>query len=94
MTKKECVSYILKYVCEIEDISRLNRILNYVLKESVKVPGAAEERSRTGSVEWMRYKAALDAVYKVDDPVKLELIERFARDLADIGRKGDGENDR
>lgn len=86
------MTYIQKYVCEIEDITRLNRILNYVSKEYVKDSGRTEARS--DSVEWIRYKAALDAVYKVDDPEKLELIERFARDLADISRKGDSENDR
>ena len=86
------MTYIQKYVCEIEDITRLNRILNYVSKEYVKDSGRTEARS--DSVEWIRYKAALDAVYKVDDPEKLELIERFARDLADISRKGNSENDR
>lgn len=92
MTKKEYVTYIQKYLCEIEDISRLNRILNYVAKEHVKDSGRTEARS--DSVEWIRYKAALDAVYKVDDPEKLELIERFARSLADIGRKEGSEDDR
>lgn len=92
MTKKEYITYILKYVCEIEDISRLNRILNCVSKEYVKDSDRAEDQS--DSVEWVRYKAMLDAVYSIEDPEKLELIERFARDLADIGRKGDGENDR
>ncbi len=80
MTKKEYVTYIQKYVCEIEDITRLNRILNYVLKEYVKDSGRTEGRS--DSAEWMRYKAVLDAVYNVDDPEKLELIERFACRLA------------
>ena len=92
MTKKEYATYILKYVCEIEDVTRLNRILNYVAKECVKDSGRTEIRS--DSVEWVRYKAALDAVCKVDDPEKLELIERFARSLADIGRKEGSEDDR
>lgn len=74
------MTYILKYVCEIEDISRLNRVFNYVSKECVKDFGRTEDRS--DSAEWMRYKAVLDAVYKIDDPEKLELIERFARRLA------------
>ena len=80
MTKKEYATYILKYVCEIEDVTRLNRILNYVSKECVKDSGRTEDQS--DSAEWIRYKAALDAVYKVDDLEKLELIERFARRLA------------
>lgn len=92
MTKNEYVTYIQKYVCEIEDVTRLNRILNYVAKECAKDFGRTEIRS--DSVEWVRYKAALDAVYKVDDPEKLELIERFARSLADIGRKEGSEDDR
>lgn len=92
MTKKEYITHILKYVCEIEDISRLNRIFNYASKECVKDFGRTEDRS--DSVEWVRYKAVLDAVYKVDDPEKLELIERFARSLADIGRKEGSEDDR
>ena len=92
MTKKEYATYILKYVCEIEDVTRLNRILNYVSKECVKDSGRTEDQSY--SAEWIRYKAALDAVYKVDDPEKLELIERFARSLADIGRKEGSEDDR
>lgn len=92
MTKKEYVTYILKYVCEIEDISRLNRVFNYVSKECVKDFGRTEDRS--DSAEWMRYKAVLDAVYKVDDTEKLELIERFARSLADIGRKEGSKDDR
>ena len=92
MTKKEYATYILKYVREIEDITRLNRIFNYVSKEYVKDSGRTEIRS--DSVEWVRYKAALDAVYKIDDPEKLELIERFARSLADIGRKEGSEDDR
>ena len=69
MTKNEYVTYIQKYVCEIEDVTRLNRILNYVAKECVKDSGRTEIRS--DSVEWVRYKAALDAVGKVDDPEKL-----------------------
>lgn len=80
MTKKEYVTYIQKYVCEIEDITRLNRILNYVVKENVKDSSRTEGRS--DSAEWMRYKAVLDAVYNVDDLEKLELIERFACRLA------------
>lgn len=80
MTKKEYATYILKYVCEIEDVTRLNKIFNYVSKEYVKDSGATEGQS--DSVEWVRYKAALDAVHKIDDPEKLELIERFARRLA------------
>ena len=92
MTKKEYATYILKYVCEIEDVTRLNRILNHVAKEYVKDSGRIEVQS--DSVEWIRYKAALDAVSKVDDPEKLELIERFARSMADIGRKEGGEDDR
>lgn len=92
MTKKEYATYIQKYVCEIEDISRLNKIFNYVSKEYVKDYSGTEE-SRSDSEEWIRYKAALDAVYKVEDPKMLELIERFARSLANIGRKGDDKND-
>lgn len=92
MTKNEYVTYIQKYVSEIEDVTRLNRILNYVAKEYVKDSGRTEARS--DSVEWVRYKAALDAVYKVDDSEKLELIERFARRLADIGRKEGNGDDR
>lgn len=92
MTKNEYVTYIQKYVCEIEDVTRLNRILNYIAKEYVKDSGRTEARS--DSVEWVRYKAALDAVYKVDDSEKLELIERFARRLADIGRKEGSGDDR
>ncbi len=80
MTKKEYATYILKYVCEIEDVTRLNRILNYVSKECVKDSGRTEDQS--DSAEWTRYKSVLDAVYKVDDLEKLELIERFARRLA------------
>lgn len=57
MTKKEYVTHILEYVCEIEDISRLNRIFNYVSKEYVKDSGTTEGRS--DSVEWMRYKLCL-----------------------------------
>lgn len=92
MTKSEYIKYIQEYVCEIKDANRLNQILNYVAKEYVKDSGRTEARS--DSVERVRYKAALDAVYKVDDPEKLELIERFARSLADIGRKEGSEDDR
>ena len=92
MTKKEYATYILKYVYEIEDVTRLNRILNHVAKEYVKDSGRIEVQS--DSVEWIRYKAALDAVSKVDDPEKLELIECFARSMADIGRKEGSEDDR
>lgn len=92
MAKKEYATYILKYVCEIEDVTRLNRILNYIAKEYVKDSGRTEARS--DSVEWVRYKAALDAVYEVDDSEKLELIEHFARRLADIGRKEGSGDDR
>lgn len=69
------MTYIQKYVCEIEYITRLNRILNYVSKEYVKDSGRTEARS--DSVEWIRYKAALDAVYKVDDPEKIGADRAF-----------------
>lgn len=92
MTKSEYIKHIQEYVCEIKDVTRLNKIFNYVSKEYVKDSGRTEDQS--DSAEWIRYKAALDAVYKVDDPEKLELIERFARSLADIGRKEGSEDDR
>lgn len=89
MTKKEYVTHILKYVCEIEDISRLNRIFNYISKEYVKDSGSTEDKN--DSAEWIRYKALLDAMNKVEDPEKLELIERFARRLS--GRSEGGRKD-
>lgn len=88
MTKKEYVTYILKYVCEIEDINCLNRIFNYVSKEYAKDSGRTG-KSRRDSGEWGRYKAVLDAVYKVEDPETLELIGRFARSLSENLRGGD-----
>ena len=45
MTKKEYITYIQKYICEIDDINRLNRIFNYVSKEYVK---DSEKRERGG----------------------------------------------
>lgn len=43
MTKREYVTYIQKYMYKIEDITRLNRILNYVVKEYVKDSSRIEE---------------------------------------------------
>lgn len=89
MTKKEYITHILKYVCEIEDITRLNRIFNYVSKEYVKDSGSTDDKN--DSAEWIRYKALLDAVNKVEDSGKLELIERFARRL--LGQSEGGRED-
>lgn len=45
MTKEEYVTYITKRVCEMDDVGRLNRILNYVMKEHRKDSGRMEARS-------------------------------------------------
>lgn len=48
MTKRECVRCIRKHIAEMEDLSRLNRILNCVMKEYVKDSGGKDAVRKAG----------------------------------------------
>lgn len=88
--KKEYVSYIWKYVFEMKDVDRLDRILKYVVYEYINDSGRAEEE--TASAEQVWYEAVLevilDCALEIENIEMLELVERFARKMKDTGNKG------
>ena len=47
LTREEYIEYITKYVNQIHDVDRLNKILNYTLKHAVRDSGSIRAGDKT-----------------------------------------------
>lgn len=47
LTREEYIEYITKYVNQIHDVDRLNKILNYTLKRAVRDSGSIRAGDKT-----------------------------------------------
>lgn len=78
-TYRECIHRLTEMICENARLKKLFTVANSLL---VHEP-VYENRGDAN-----RYGSIIDAVYSIKDPEKLELIERFARRLAEQSEGG------